>query len=412
MIDICIVRQKGCIKSNMNRPYQHNHRKLENSINPNIQKSLSKFNTYLVNNLQDGETFMKAFYRFRDDGLFKGQLKIQGDTDKQTKFLDEFLVYPPYQRITEMTNEEQDIFFKKYLDALQAYFPDIIILSAVVHRDEVFIPIDDELKELYPEGKMTPHMHITAIPIVYDKKTDSKKISISELWKGKNSYRKFQDYMYNTVSKEYGFDRGEKHDFGESQKHMEVEAFKLQEAEKSLKKLEVGILKKEMELAERARAIEPEEQINIFNAKEVIKNQKAINLAWQMEIDKNAILLQENKNLYQVIKDKDELILSQSQDIQYQQQKRSETEKLLSDERERTDELLNIKVSHEGVRADAIKRAKTKIRLFDLLFKTVINHLPDLLHRCPKFIRDLVNIGILSDKDLPDAQSKEERHSR
>lgn len=167
-----------------------------------------------------------------------------------------------------------------------------------------------------------------------------------------------------------------------------------------------------MELTERARAIEPEEQINIFNAKEVIKNQKAINLAWQMEIDKNAILQQENKNLYQTIKDKDELILSQSQDIQYQQQKLSETEKLLSDERERTDELLNIKVSHEGVRADAIKRAKTKIHLFDLLFKAVINHLPDLLHRCPKFIRNLVNIGILSDKDLPDTQSKEERHNR
>lgn len=175
MIDICIVRQKGCIKANMYALYQHNHRMLENSSNKNIQKSLSKFNTYLVNNLQDGETFMKAFYRFRDNGLFKGQLKIQGDTDKQTKFLDEFLVYPPYQRITEMTLEEQNIFFKKYLDALQAYFSDIIILSAVVHRDEVFIPIDDGLKELYPEGKMTPHMHITAIPIVYDKKTVARK---------------------------------------------------------------------------------------------------------------------------------------------------------------------------------------------------------------------------------------------
>lgn len=70
----------------MHVPYQHNHRKLENSSNKNIQKSLSKFNTYLVNNLHDGETFMKAFYRLRDNGLFKGQLKIQGDADKQTSF--------------------------------------------------------------------------------------------------------------------------------------------------------------------------------------------------------------------------------------------------------------------------------------------------------------------------------------
>ena len=29
---------------------------------------------------------MKAFYRLRDNGLFKGQLKIQGDADKQTSF--------------------------------------------------------------------------------------------------------------------------------------------------------------------------------------------------------------------------------------------------------------------------------------------------------------------------------------
>lgn len=30
----------------------------------------------------------------------------------------------------------------------------------------------------------------------------------------------------NAVGKEYGFDRGEMHDFGEAEKHLEVEAFK------------------------------------------------------------------------------------------------------------------------------------------------------------------------------------------
>lgn len=95
-----------------------------------------------------------------------------------------------------MNHEKQDIFFKKYLDALNAYFPDII-LSAVIHRDEVFHPIDDELKELYPEGKMTPHMHVTIIPIVRDRKTDIKKISISELWKGKNISRPLATVTFN-----------------------------------------------------------------------------------------------------------------------------------------------------------------------------------------------------------------------
>lgn len=49
-------------------------------------------------------------------------------------------------------------------------------------------------------------MYVVAIPVVYDKKKDFKKISISELCKGKDSYLKFQDYMYQ-VGKEYHFDR-------------------------------------------------------------------------------------------------------------------------------------------------------------------------------------------------------------
>lgn len=86
-------------------------------------------------------------------------------------------------------------------------------------------------------------MHMIAIPIVHDKKRDCKKISITEVWKGQFSYRKFQDYMYNAVGKEYGFNRGEMHDFGEAKKHLEVEKFKLKETEESLKKLESEIIK-------------------------------------------------------------------------------------------------------------------------------------------------------------------------
>lgn len=89
-----------------------------------------------------------------------------------------------------------------------------------------------EMKALFPEGKVTPHMHVVAIPVVHDKNQDCKKISISELWKGKFSYRKFQDFMYDEVGKEYGFDRGEKHDFGEAKKHLEINAYKLEQEAK------------------------------------------------------------------------------------------------------------------------------------------------------------------------------------
>ena len=68
--------------------------------------------------------------------------------------------------------------------------------------------------------------------------------------------------MYNAVGKKYGFDHGEKHDFGEAQKHLNVEAFKLKVAEKSLKKQEAEIIRKEQELAERAKDLEPDEHIS------------------------------------------------------------------------------------------------------------------------------------------------------
>lgn len=155
-------------------------------------------------------------------------------------------------------------------------------------------------------------MHVIAIPIVYDKKKDCKKISITELWKGQFSYRKFQDYMYNAVGKEYGFDRGEKHDFYEAEKHLEVQAFKLKEAEKSLNKLEAEIKIKEQSLAEQAKDLEPEEHISIFNTKKVMEKQKAINYALKMEKDKNALLLKEKESLNQTIKDKNKVILAKT----------------------------------------------------------------------------------------------------
>jgi hypothetical protein len=354
-----------------------------------------------MNNLKDGETYQAAFKRLYGSGEFKGQLKVQGDVNKQTKFLEEFLVYPPYEKITEMSLEEQEAFFQKELKALQKYFPHMIILSAHVHRDEIFHPLDDEMKELFPEGKVTPHMHVVAIPIVYDKNKDCKKISISELWKGKFSYRKFQDFMYDEVGKEYGFDRGERHDFGEGEKHLEVEAFKLKEAEKSLKKLEVEIKMKEQTLAERAKDLEPEEHISIFNIKNVVEQQKAVNLALRMEREKSALLEKENRGLNQSLKEKDDEIVILNQEVQNQQEKLSEIEKELSLEKDRTNDIFNIQVSDERVRQNYLDEAKKKIKLFDRVISIIEEFLPVLKKRCPEFIRKLLDYNILHDKNLP-----------
>ncbi len=297
MVNVCVMRHESYIKSEAHRPYCHNMRKLNNYSNENIDLSHTKFNSIIENNLNQGETYLKAFNRLYKSGAFTGQLKVQGDEMKQTKYLDEFLVYPPYEKIKEMNLSEQDEFFRKVIKAIQKYFPDVIILSAVVHRDEVFLPVDEDMKSLFPEGKITPHMHLTVIPIVHDKKTNCKKISISELWKGKSSYRKFQDYMYDFIGKEYGFDRGEIHDLGEAKKHLSVEAYKQQEASKTLNKLQSQIIRKGQELAEQAKDLEPDKSVNLFNLKKKMEMQNALQYALNQEKDKNTHLQKEKEEL-------------------------------------------------------------------------------------------------------------------
>ncbi len=76
--------------------------------NKNIDASLTYLNTCIVNNPKDGETYLTAFNRRYESGEFKGQMKVQGADEKQTKFVDEFLVYPPNEKITEMSLEEQE----------------------------------------------------------------------------------------------------------------------------------------------------------------------------------------------------------------------------------------------------------------------------------------------------------------
>lgn len=409
MSNVCIVRHQGYIKSKMRFPYQHNFRTLKNYGNKNIDASLTHHNSCIANNLKDGETYLTAFNRLYESGEFKGQLKVQGAEEKQTKFLDEFLVYPPYEKITEMTLEEEEIFFKKELQAIQKYFPDMIILSANVHRDEVFHPKDEEMKALFPEGRVTPHMHVITIPIVYDKKKDCKKISITELWKGKFSYRKFQDYMYDKVGKEYGFDRGQTHDYCEAEKHLEVNAYKLKEAEKSLNKLEAEIKVKEQNLADKAKELEPEEHISIFNIKKVLEQQKAINYILKMEKDKNALLQKEKEDLNQSITEKNKLILAQANEIQYQQEKLFEIEKELSIEKEKNNDILNIKVSDERLRQVYLDEVKKKIKLYDRLVRIIKEFLPELIKVAPKFIHELLEYKVLHKEDLP-VQRENNRH--
>ncbi|MBE5966099.1 MAG: hypothetical protein E7255_03915 [Lachnospiraceae bacterium] len=132
MANICIVRHQGYIKSKMHFPYQHNFRTLKNYGNKSIHASLTQLNSNVVNNPKNGETYLTAFNRLYESGEFKGQLKVQGAVDKQTKCLDEFLVYPPNEKISEMSLEEQDIFFVRII---KDFLPELIKASPKFIRE-------------------------------------------------------------------------------------------------------------------------------------------------------------------------------------------------------------------------------------------------------------------------------------
>ena len=84
-------------KSKAQFPYRHNHRIGDHHSNQNIVSSLTENNIVLLNNLQDNETNLATFKRLYSNNTFHGQLKVNGEEAKQTRFLYKFLVYPPYK---------------------------------------------------------------------------------------------------------------------------------------------------------------------------------------------------------------------------------------------------------------------------------------------------------------------------
>lgn len=155
--------------------------------------------------------------------------------------------------------------------------------------------------------------------------------------------------------------------------------------------------------------MEPEEQINLFNVKDVIKQQKAVNYALKMEKDMNALILKEKESLNQTIKEKDEVNHVQSQEIQIKQEKLSEVEKKLSLEKDKTNDILNIKVSDERLRQVYLDEAKQKIKLYDLVVRIIKDFLPELIKVSPKFIRELLDNKILHKEVLP-GEHENNRH--
>ena len=165
--------------------YRHNERKNTNYSNKDINKQNSIKN-YSIKSINT--SYQKAFKILKEQYNLKGQIK------KVSNVMCELIITSDKYFFDLIGENETKRYFQMAYDFVKDYqnLGEQYIVSAKVHLDET-----------------TPHLHIVFIPVIHklDRKSGKMidKISCSEFWKGKDSYKKLQDSFYKCV-KDNGFD--------------------------------------------------------------------------------------------------------------------------------------------------------------------------------------------------------------
>lgn len=165
--------------------YRHNERKNTNYSNKDINKQNSIKN-YSIKSINT--SYQKAFKILKEQYNLKGQIK------KVSNVMCELIITSDKYFFDLIGENETKRYFQRAYDFVKDYqnLGEQYIVSAKVHLDET-----------------TPHLHIVFIPVIHklDRKSGKMidKISCSEFWKGKDSYKKLQDSFYKCV-RDNGFD--------------------------------------------------------------------------------------------------------------------------------------------------------------------------------------------------------------
>ena len=229
-----IIRNEKYTADKMAAIYRHNERKNTNYSNKDIDFNRSKYN-YSIK--QCYMPYLKAFNQLKERYNLKGQIK------KTSKIACEYIITSDKDFFEEIGPKESRRYFEtayKFVSEFRNLGEEYII-SAKVHMDET-----------------TPHMHLTFVPVVHvkDPKTDEEihKVSCSEFWRGKNSYKELQDKFYEYMIKagfvlERGNGRNEHIPIETLKKITNYEAQKLEsqkyEEEKEIETNDIDTLKKE-----------------------------------------------------------------------------------------------------------------------------------------------------------------------
>ena len=184
-----IIRNAKYTMNNLNVIFRHNERKNTNYSNKDINK-INSIKNYSIKPCN--VPYSKRFNEIKRQYHLKGQIK------KTSNVVCEYIITSDKEFFEEIGETETKRYFEtahkfvcSYKDLGEQY-----IISSKVHLDE-----------------KTPHLHLVFIPVVHtkDKKTNKSidKISCTEFWKGKNSYKQLQDRFYSYMIKAgFGLDRG------------------------------------------------------------------------------------------------------------------------------------------------------------------------------------------------------------
>lgn len=184
-----IIRNAKYTMNNLNIIFRHNERKNTNYSNKNINKN-SSIKNYSIKSCN--VPYSKAFNQIKQQYHLKGQLK------KTSNVVCEYIITSDKEFFEEIGENETKRYFETAYKFVCSYknLGEQYIISAKVHMDE-----------------KTPHLHLVFIPVVHiqDNKTNKliDKISCTEFWKGKNSYKQLQDKFYSYMTRSgFDLDRG------------------------------------------------------------------------------------------------------------------------------------------------------------------------------------------------------------
>lgn len=198
-----IIRNEKYTRSSLMGIYRHNERKNTSYTNKNINHQKS-YQNYSIKSCDTN--YLKKFDQIRQDYDLKGWVK------KNSNIVCEYIITSDEEFFKSIGKDETQRYFKTAYEFVKNYknLGEEYILSANVHLDEV-----------------TPHMHLTFIPVVHSLDTKSgkqiDKLCCSEFWKGKDSYKILQDNFHKYMVKS-GFDleRGRETE----RKNLSVQKFK------------------------------------------------------------------------------------------------------------------------------------------------------------------------------------------